>query len=79
MQVLAGELVRRVSGQMVGAFLREYIATPHRLDMHIGIPEHMDARVADLVAGQVRTSPQVVHRNLTNRNATSNSALYCRG
>ena len=57
MQVLAGELVRRVSGQTVGAFLREYIAAPHGLDMHIGIPEHMDARVADLVAGQVRTSP----------------------
>ena len=49
-QVLAGELVRRVSGQTVGTFLRERIALPHDLDMHIGIPEEMDTRVADLVA-----------------------------
>ena len=51
--MLAGELVRRVSGQTVGTFLRERIAIPHDLDMHIGIPEEMDARVADLVAGEV--------------------------
>ncbi len=51
--MLAGELVRRVSGQTVGSFLRERIAIPHHLDMHIGIPEEMDARVADLVAGEV--------------------------
>ena len=49
--ILAGELVRRVSGQTVGAFLKEHIADKHSLDMHIGIPEEMDARVADLIAG----------------------------
>ena len=52
--MLAGELVRRVSGQTVGAFLRERVAKPHGLDMHIGIAEEMDTRVADLVAGEVQ-------------------------
>jgi CubicO group peptidase (beta-lactamase class C family) len=44
---LVGEIVRRVSGESVGAFLRRAVAGPLDADFHFGIgPEH-DARIAD--------------------------------
>jgi CubicO group peptidase (beta-lactamase class C family) len=50
---LAGELVRRVSGQTIGAFLQREVAGPLDADFHIGLgPEH-DERVAEyLFAGE---------------------------
>jgi CubicO group peptidase (beta-lactamase class C family) len=48
---LVGELIRRVSGQRVGAFLREEVAEPLGLeDVHIGLPEALHAEVAPLEA-----------------------------
>jgi CubicO group peptidase (beta-lactamase class C family) len=45
---LVGELIRRVSGQSIGAFFRENVADPLDADFHIGLaPEH-DARTSDL-------------------------------
>jgi CubicO group peptidase (beta-lactamase class C family) len=49
--VLAGELVRRVSGMTIGAFWQQHVAKPHGLDMFMGFGPELDARVADLVAG----------------------------
>jgi CubicO group peptidase (beta-lactamase class C family) len=44
---LIGELVRRVSGESIGAFFRREVAGPLAADFHFGIgPEH-DARIAD--------------------------------
>ena len=46
---LVGELIRRVDGRTVGAFLREEIAAPLGLDFWIGLPEEIEPRVARLV------------------------------
>lgn len=42
---LAGELVRRVTGQGLGQFFRENVAEPLGVDFHIGLPESEDYRV----------------------------------
>ncbi len=47
---LVGELVRRVDGRTVGTVLRDEIARPLDLDLHIGVPASEHGRVADLVA-----------------------------
>jgi CubicO group peptidase (beta-lactamase class C family) len=45
-----GELVRRVSGQSLGAFFQEAIARPLGLDFWIGLPEEHEPRVSDLIS-----------------------------
>jgi CubicO group peptidase (beta-lactamase class C family) len=42
---LAGEVIRRVSGLSAGRFLATRLAEPLGLDLYIGLPEHLDARV----------------------------------
>ena len=46
---LVGEVVRRVSGQTVGAWFREHVASPLGADYHIGLAPEDDARTSDLV------------------------------
>jgi CubicO group peptidase (beta-lactamase class C family) len=46
---LAGELIRRVTGQTAGAFLRDAVAAPIGIDFWIGLPEALEPRVARLV------------------------------
>jgi CubicO group peptidase (beta-lactamase class C family) len=55
---LTGEVVRRVSGQSIGAFFRHEIAEPVAADFHFGLdPEH-DGRVAEyLFAGESSKFP----------------------
>ncbi len=43
---LAGELIRRVTGQSVGTFLRSEVAEPLGADVWIGLPEEHEPRVA---------------------------------
>lgn len=43
---LIGEVIRRVSGMSVGAYLQEVIAKPLGLDMHIGVPATEHHRIA---------------------------------
>lgn len=43
---LAGELIRRVTGKAVGAFLREEVAEPLGADLWIGLPAEHEDRVA---------------------------------
>lgn len=43
---LVGEIVRRVSGRTLGAFLREEIADPLGADVWLGLPESEERRVA---------------------------------
>src|SRR6266446_1887417 len=48
---LVGEIVRRVSGESIGAFFRREVAGPLDADFHFGIgPEH-DQRIADYLFG----------------------------
>lgn len=46
---LAGELVRRVSGRSLGAFLADEIAGPLGADVHVGLSAKHDGRVAPLL------------------------------
>lgn len=46
---LVGEVVRRVTGQSLGAVFHEQIAVPLGVDFHIGLPASEDARVANLI------------------------------
>lgn len=46
---LVGEIVRRVSGDSVGAMLRDRITGPLGADVHIGLPSSEDGRVAEFL------------------------------
>ena len=45
---LLGELVRRVDGRTIGAFLRDEITTPLGADLHLGLDDRHFSRVADV-------------------------------
>jgi CubicO group peptidase (beta-lactamase class C family) len=47
---LAGEVIRRVTGMSVGQYVAEHIARPLDLELWIGLPQAMEARVAPLIA-----------------------------
>lgn len=51
---LAGELIRRVSGRSVGQFLAESVAGPLGADIHIGLAETEEDRVAPLLAPRIQ-------------------------
>lgn len=57
---ILGEIVRRVTGQRIGAFLREQIAGPLGLDYHMGLTPSEEARCATMVpsAGNVLSAAQ---------------------
>jgi CubicO group peptidase (beta-lactamase class C family) len=46
---LVGELVRRIDGRTLGAFLRQEIARPLGADFHVGLPASEDDRVAEMI------------------------------
>jgi CubicO group peptidase (beta-lactamase class C family) len=46
---LLSEILRRVTGRSAGTLIRELLAEPHGLDLHLGAPAALDARVARLV------------------------------
>jgi len=46
---LVGEIVRRISGRTLGAFLRDEVTGPLGADFHVGLPESEDARVAEMI------------------------------
>jgi CubicO group peptidase (beta-lactamase class C family) len=48
---LVGEVLRRIDGRSLGHYLCDEIARPLGLDFHIGVPEHDEARCAEIVAG----------------------------
>jgi len=46
---LVGEVIRRITGKSVGAFLREEVTGPLHAEFHIGLTPAEEARAADLV------------------------------
>jgi len=46
---LVGEVVRRIAGKSLGAYVRDTFCAPLGLDFHIGLPEPEHARVADIL------------------------------
>ena len=46
---LVGEVIRRITGKTVGTYLREEIAAPLKLDVHIGVDASFDARIAETI------------------------------
>jgi len=50
---LVGEVVRRITGQSLGATVRERISDPLGVEFSIGCPEALDPRVAELVPGPI--------------------------
>lgn len=50
---LVGEVVRRITGQSVGEYVRSEIAGPLGVEFEIGFGPELDPRVADLVQGPV--------------------------
>jgi CubicO group peptidase (beta-lactamase class C family) len=46
---LAGELIRRITGQDVGAFVRDAITAPLGAEFYIGLPPSLEWRVAEMV------------------------------
>jgi CubicO group peptidase (beta-lactamase class C family) len=46
---LVGEVVRRVSGRRIGAFVQEHISEPLGLDLWIGLPAAQEPRAARLI------------------------------
>jgi CubicO group peptidase (beta-lactamase class C family) len=61
---LCGELVRRTDGRSLGAFWREEIAAPWRLDFHIGVADVERRRIIDLV-GQITADDDELYRLAT--------------
>lgn len=54
---LVGEVIRRVSGQSVGQYWRDEIATPLSLDFWIGLPDEFEPRVAEMIPAVMPTDP----------------------
>ena len=54
---LVGEIVRRVSGKSIGQFIQDELAGPLGLDLWIGLPPELDARVAPLEPIVIPTDP----------------------
>lgn len=48
---LVGEVIRRVTGKSCGTAMRELLCEPLGLDIHMPLPEALDARTADMVLG----------------------------
>ncbi|PPB48019.1 carboxylesterase [Arthrobacter pityocampae] len=48
---ITGEIIRRVTGFMPGEYLAHSLADPLGADIHLGLPEHLQADVAHLEAG----------------------------
>ena len=57
---LVGELVRRITGKRLGAFVQENVAGPLGADFWIGLPEDQEPRVAPLLSMPAPTDPAAI-------------------
>jgi CubicO group peptidase (beta-lactamase class C family) len=56
---LVGEIIRRVDGRSVGAFLHEEVTGPLRADFFIGVPEAVDPRAATVLPPPPPAEPTI--------------------
>lgn len=49
---ILGEIIRRVTGMSLGAFLQQRVCAPLGLNYHIGLSEHDAARCAQMIPGK---------------------------
>jgi len=56
---LVGEVIRRVDGRTVGAFLRDEVTAPLRADFFIGVPEEADGRAAEVLPPPPPAEPTI--------------------
>jgi CubicO group peptidase (beta-lactamase class C family) len=69
---LAGELVRRITGQSVGRFVQDQIAGPLGADLYVRLPADQDHRVAPIIDApplppfDINLLPPVVRAAITN-------------
>jgi CubicO group peptidase (beta-lactamase class C family) len=71
---LAGEVIRRVSGLSPGAFIAREIAEPLRADIHVGLPEALEPRVADTLGPRRAPTPPDFEQSEIARSALRNPA-----
>ena len=57
---ILGELVRRITGESLGRFFAREVATPLRLDFHIGLESEHEDRVATLYSAPEPVDPQAL-------------------
>ena len=57
---ILGELVRRITGESLGRFFAREVATPLRLDFHIGLESEHEDRVATLYPAPEPVDPQAL-------------------
>jgi CubicO group peptidase (beta-lactamase class C family) len=69
---LVGEVVRRVDGRRLGAVLRDEVARPWGLDLHVGLPAAEHGRTATLVDPDGGFRPGVLARGALYRRALDN-------
>jgi CubicO group peptidase (beta-lactamase class C family) len=70
---LVGELVRRVTGQGVGAFFAAEVAGPLGLDFHLGLPDEDEPRVAPTIRADPTPAGEPRWRFLERANADRES------
>jgi CubicO group peptidase (beta-lactamase class C family) len=54
---LVGELVRRIDGRSLGRYFRDEVAGPLGAEFHIGLPDALHGRVAEMGAIPVESTP----------------------
>ena len=71
---LAGELVRRASGQSIGSFVAARLSRPLRADMYIGVPQSERTRIAPILP-PIGYQPLADGMNPVARHAVTNPSL----
>jgi CubicO group peptidase (beta-lactamase class C family) len=61
---LIGEVVRRVTGTTLGAYLREQVARPAGIDLFIGVSPELDERCAEVVPASPSPEGEELRRRL---------------
>ena len=77
-----GELIRRVSGESLGAYFRRAIAEPADAQCWIGLPEELETTVAPVIAARPKRGAPVsafTHALLNEPNSISAKALFNQG
>lgn len=64
---LVGEVVRRICGRSPGTFLREEITEPLGADVHVGLPEVHEPRVAEMVLPPTGPPAELLQNDLQRR------------